>query len=288
MTMVSTACPVEVTEFSRAELSYGSFDALRATHFQHRFPPHFHDTFAIGVVESGVTRLRTQRGEWIASGGTILAFSPGEIHAADPVGDEGFTYRMVYPSTGDLLAAGLEVARVEARLPLFRAPVIHDPGIAALFQRAHVPLMRGGQRGVAESRLARALRRLAREYGEGVGASLSDSDHPQDVDMVRQVQRYLHDHVATPVRLRPLAESLGMSAFRLVRTFCRVVGVPPYAYFIQLRVNRAQALLSQGASIRDVTYSCGFCDQSHFTRTFRRVIGVPPGKYLRGVRNNAA
>ena len=278
----------ELTEFARAELSYGSFDALRATHFHHRFPPHFHDTFAIGVVESGSTRLRTHRGEWLATGGTILAFSPGEIHAADPIGDEGFTYRMVYPSTEDLEAAGLDVRRVSSGLPLFRAPVIDDAHIAEAFQRAHVPLMRdgqGGRRGVAESRLAQALRLLVRSYGCAGDTESERSDvRAGDSEMVSFAQQYLHDHIALPVRLGVIAESLGVSAFRLIRSFSRVVGVPPYAYFVQLRVNRAQAMLCAGATIPDAVFSCGFCDQSHFTRAFRRVVGVPPGKYLRAVR----
>ena len=104
--------------------------------------------------------------------------------------------------------------------------------------------------------------------------------------MVEFAQQYLHDHIATPVRLGTIAESLGVSEFRLIRFFRRVVGVSPYAYFVQLRVNRAQVMLSEGASIPEVVFSCGFCDQSHFTRAFRRVVGVPPGKYLRAVRRN--
>lgn len=71
------------TEVARVELSCGSFDALRAVEFTSCFPPHFHDTFAIGVIESGATRLRTPRGEWIGRAGTILAFSPSVRRAYD-------------------------------------------------------------------------------------------------------------------------------------------------------------------------------------------------------------
>lgn len=249
-------------------------------------PPHFHDTFAIGVVESGLTRLRTPRGEWIAGAGTILAFSPGEVHAADPIGDEGFTYRMVYPSPADLEAAGIDAKPAMRGQPVFAAPVIHDPGVAAALQRAHQPLMRDGRRGTAESRLVRALRQLARSYAVGAGDPAGEPDGI-DAELVTSAQRYLHDHLAAPVRLGSVADLLGVSRFRLARSFRQAVGVSPYAWFVQLRVNRAQAMLCQGASMPDVVYSCGFCDQSHFTRTFRRVIGVPPGQYLRSVRRRA-
>jgi len=59
------------------------------------------------------------------------------------------------------------------------------------------------------------------------------------------------------------------------------MGVPPYAYLVQLRVNRAQAMLCAGSSVSDVAYACGFCDQSHLNRMFKKAVGVPPGKYVR-------
>ena len=64
----------------------GTCDALRAEHFTRPFLPHFHDTFAIRVVQSGETGLRTHRGEWVASAGTILEFSSGEVQGVEAVG----------------------------------------------------------------------------------------------------------------------------------------------------------------------------------------------------------
>ena len=79
-----------------------------------------------------------------------------------------------------------------------------------------------------------------------------------------------------------------MSPYHLIRVFRRAVGVTPYAYLVQLRVNRAQAMLCQGLSVSDGAYSCGFSDQAHLTRTFKKSVGVPPGRYVRSVRERAA
>jgi AraC-like DNA-binding protein len=98
----------------------------------------------------------------------------------------------------------------------------------------------------------------------------------------------MSERFAQPVRLSAMAELCGMSSFQLIRVFRRVVGVPPYAYLVQLRVNRAQTLLCQGSSVADVAYTCGFSDQSHLTRTFKKALGIPPGQYVRSVRQSAA
>jgi len=280
--------PVSVTEMARVDLPGGSFDALRAIHFLERFPPHFHDTFAIGVVESGATRLLTPRGEWVARPGTILAFSPGEVHAATPLDVAGFTYRMIYPSLDFVREIGIDVTRPRAGQPLFRLPVIDNPRLAALLQRAHEPLMAGIRSPGPESLLIAGLRELARSYSVVSAEQPNASHRLADMEVAERVQHYLAERFADSVRLGALADVCGMSPFHLIRVFRRAVGVTPYAYLVQLRVNRAQAMLCRGSSVADVAYSCGFADQSHLTRTFKKTVGVPPGRYVRSIRERAA
>lgn len=272
-----------VTDFARVALSCGSFDALSAVHFSQRFPPHFHETFAIGVIETGAAKLQTRRGEWVGRAGTILAFSPGEVHSAEPLTADGYTYRMIYPAIEFMRAAGLERVAT-AGAPLFRSPVIHDARLGLAIRRAHAPLMDGASSPGAEDRLLDGLRTLVREHGAEVRESVSDRDH----EVVQRAQAYMHERFAHPVRLATVAALCGLSPFQLIRVFRRVVGVPPYAYLVQLRVNRAQSLLYQGTSVADVAYTCGFSDQSHLTRTFKKAVGVPPGQYVRSVRQSAA
>lgn len=273
---------------TRFALSCGSVDALRAMHFLHRFPPHFHDTFAIGVVESGYTRLRTLRGEWVARPGTVLAFSPGEIHSAEPLSDGGFTYRMVYPTIAFMHEIGVDVSRVAAGQPLFRLPVIDDAGLGGELRRAHEPLMGGAAVRSAEVRLLRGLRVLAERHGARRDAPAITRNPQLDLAIVERAQGYLHERCAEQVRLAAVADRCGVSPFHLIRIFRRVVGVPPYAYLVQLRVNRAQAMLCRGSGVADVAYSCGFADQSHLTRTFKKAVGVPPGQYARSMRQQIA
>jgi AraC-like DNA-binding protein len=269
-----------LTDVARVALSFGRFDALRAVHFPRRFPAHFHDTFAIGVVESGVTRLVTPRGTWMAREGTILAFSPGEIHAALPLTADGLTYRMVYPSPAVMREIGVDVAAVEAGHPLFRLPVIDDPDLGAQIRRVHEPLMDAQASGRVVEGFVAALKRLVRQYGNHDGGALPHA-RISDRLLVERAQSILHERFTRPVPLAALADECGRSPYHLNRVFSRIIGVAPHAYLVQLRVNRAQELLSNGAAISDVAYSCGFSDQAHFTRTFKEMVGVTPGKYRR-------
>lgn len=270
------------TVMARVTLAGTSCDALRATNFTRQFPPHFHETFAIGVIEAGRVRLTTPRGEWFATSGDILAFSPGEVHSATPLGNGGYTYRMVYPTAAFMRAVGADAGTRDHMAPLFRKPVIQDSLLACAIQRAQTPLMDGCERESAGRALLAALRALARDHG-AEQASSGSSCRPSDRDVVERVRRYLHAEYAQPIRVSGLASMCTIDQFQLIRIFRAVVGVPPHAYLVQLRVNRAQAMLRDGWSVADVAYSCGFADQSHLTKTFKRMVGVPPGQYLRVV-----
>ena len=261
------------------------FDDLWADHFAVRYPPHFRDTWAGGVVETGLLRLGTARGEWIGGPGTILAFAPGEIHSAEALSASGYRYRMVYPSAELIREIGVTERADPVDRP-FPTPVFTDHALADALAQAHQPLMDGCWDAGAESRLVSALRSLWRSHC-GTG-TVAESYHRGDLEVVERARDYLGARFSKQVRLASVASECGMSAFQLIRVFQRVLGVTPYAYLVQLRVNRARDLLHQGVNVSEVAYSCGFSDQSHLTRVFKKAVGVPPGTYRRAVMERAA
>jgi AraC-like DNA-binding protein len=71
----------------------------------------------------------------------------------------------------------------------------------------------------------------------------------------------------------------GLSPFHLVRKFRREIGLPPHAYYEQLRIARCKALLHDRRRLSEVAFLMRYSDQSHFTRQFGNAAGVSPGKY---------
>lgn len=99
----------------------------------------------------------------------------------------------------------------------------------------------------------------------------------------RQMQRireFVEANLETDIRLEMMAGLCGRSTEYFVRVFKATAGVSPYQYVLNLRIERAKALLGvEGASIADVALQCGFSHQEHLTRMFRRFTGVTPGRY---------
>ena len=101
---------------------------------------------------------------------------------------------------------------------------------------------------------------------------------------VRRARDHLHDNLAANVTLAELAAASGVSPYHLARVFRAEMGLPPHAYQVQLRVERARRLLAAGRSAGEAAAAVGFCDLSHLSRHFRRHVGVPPGTYARSGR----
>jgi AraC family transcriptional regulator len=99
----------------------------------------------------------------------------------------------------------------------------------------------------------------------------------------RQMQRireFVEANIESDIRLEMMAGICGRSTEYFVRVFKATAGVSPYQYVLNLRIERAKALLGvEGASIADVALQCGFSHQEHLTRMFRRFTGVTPGRY---------
>jgi AraC-like DNA-binding protein/mannose-6-phosphate isomerase-like protein (cupin superfamily) len=78
------------------------------------------------------------------------------------------------------------------------------------------------------------------------------------------------------------AVRMGVSREGFSRAFVKRYGMPPHAYGVMHRLNRARDQLRAGQDIADVAFATGFADQSHLGRWFKRAFGVSPGSYRRG------
>ncbi len=96
---------------------------------------------------------------------------------------------------------------------------------------------------------------------------------------LRTACELLRDDPGADLNLGKLAAACGISRFRLVRLFKAGLGLSPQRYHIQLRVQRARALLEAGRTPSEVPHLVGFYDQSHLNRHFTRRLGISPARY---------
>jgi AraC-like DNA-binding protein len=249
-------------------------ECLRAEAIRHPFARHSHEAYALGVIEAGVGGNSCRGALTYTIAGGIVAIGPGEVHTGFPADDLPLSYRMVYvPSDA------LSICLGEGPATLHFPEVSLDPGPwGGRLRRLHRLLERPADLAERQSGLIDFLGGFAQAFGRPA-PSLDSGREPA---AVRTVKEYLHGHLQQSVSVEELARITGLHRAYLIRSFRQAVGIPPYAYLVQLRVERAKRLLAGGMAAAQVALACGFADQSHLCRYFKRVTGTTPLAYRRG------
>ena len=244
---------------------------------------HWHSTYGLGLLERGAQRSASGCGNVEAYAGDLIATNPGEVHDGHPLGGPSRRWRMVYFDAGVMAAMNGDVA---ADVALTR-PVIQDARLGDMLRRLFnrlddwriaSPAARRVELLACEESLAEVCGLLRN------GHSTAAPSHEAAAD-VKQVRDRLADELLAPPTLAELAAMTGLSTYQVLRRFEKAYGVPPHAWLVLQRSERARHLILHGTGLAEAAAASGFSDQSHMTRIFTRQFGFTPGAWQRGLRS---
>jgi AraC family transcriptional regulator len=97
---------------------------------------------------------------------------------------------------------------------------------------------------------------------------------------LERVIDYIQANFTQDLSILDLATLTGMSESHFSRSFKQSMGIAPYQYLMQQRVERAKELLEKRLiAISTIALDCGFANQTHLTKVFRQMTGMTPKAY---------
>jgi AraC family transcriptional regulator len=104
--------------------------------------------------------------------------------------------------------------------------------------------------------------------------------HSNDLPVwVCRLKEIIHDRWNEPLSLQELSMEIGVHPVTISKNFQSYFGLSFSNYLKRLRVDKSISLLNHsGMSLTEISYHCGFSDQSHFIRSFKSLHGFTPKK----------
>lgn len=232
----------------------------------HRFTPHFHVEFYVGVIVRGVCEFQCGEKDHVAVSGDLVLINPYEVHTAGCSPD--VEYRALYLDEQT-------VARVIAQLPDSEPVLSLEPTVVRQSRHA-----RGFAEALASShaleKISGPLSSILQQHTAARELSVGTREFQQRV--IGYMESYRADAFGSP-SVGLLATEFGMTPQTFSRVFHRIFGVPAVFFRNQLRLHLAEERLAQGGKAGDIAFECGFSDQAHLTRELKKSRGVTPKLY---------
>ncbi len=126
------------------------------------------------------------------------------------------------------------------------------------------------------------LLKLIDELSQAGKSSIKSSIKGNRVD-IKAVERgvdFINENYMRRLTLKEIAEAAHLSPIYFHKLFFDTVGMTPYEYVLDKRVEKAKALLAlTDISISDIAVSVGFTDQAYMGKMFKEKTGMTPLKY---------
>lgn len=240
---------------------------------------HSHETFSIGLIDSGVSSYINGDYQCHINAGTLVLMNPGDVHACNPIQHQPWAYRMLYVDTGWLSDLQEGLGMTGAGFRRFSPILTRDPQLKVGFHRFHATLINEEADPLyKESAAVSFFASLHERLGFEKVVPVSDAK-------LQRAAKFIADNYPRSLKLDEISHTAGVSSSSLIRSFKKHFGMTPHAYLTNRRVQFARAELRRGQPIADVALAAGFSDQAHLQRAFKQLLASTPGHY-RDVRRS--
>src|SRR5262245_12713302 len=234
---------------------------------------HRHDTYAIGLTDSGVQVFDYRGAVHASTPGQVVVLYPDEIHDGRAGTEDGFGYRIIYVDPA-ILAEAVRVLRGRPYpLPFVNETVSTNATLARAIEGAFRAPLEPLAIDALVVDLAQGL--LA---GERHGTRPTVSRHI-DVRAVQRARQFLDAEKTRVVHSRELESITGLTRYDLCRQFKVMFGTSPHRYLLMRRLEFARDRMHRARPLAEVACDAGFADQAHFTRVFKSGFGLTPTQY---------
>jgi AraC-like DNA-binding protein len=108
------------------------------------------------------------------------------------------------------------------------------------------------------------------------------------IDRVVKAKQSIDANFCSGIDLDFISGEAFLSKFHFIRLFKICYGITPYQFITEKRIQKAEILLSKGASVAETCHQLGFESQSSFSIYFKKHFGLTPKVFRKKAISNTS
>ncbi|WP_019934690.1 AraC family transcriptional regulator [Oceanimonas smirnovii] len=269
---------LNISEYSLID-AYEGIEFASTTYGRKSFPLHYHEGFAIGMLEQGVQTFGMNGLNYKSTSNQLVVINADTGHTGGSASQMPCSYRTMYPTPEQIQLIMKDTPYERFGCPFVQEPIISDSRANELFRLIIREINQPTSKLCLETLI----------YGFILSLLINQSEVklfksiPNASPNIKRAVDYIHSFYDRNINLDELSIITNLDKNTLIKEFKRSVKTTPHQYLIQVRINKAKQLLRKNNSLSYIALKCGFSDQSHFTRCFKQFTLVTPNTYRKSI-----
>tara|TARA_B110000090_G_C13277563_1_gene406728 strand:+ start:74 stop:850 length:777 start_codon:yes stop_codon:yes gene_type:complete len=236
------------------------------------FPKHFHETFCISFIHTGVEQIDFENQSFFTEAGNISITNPYEIHS-NPVIEDGsyLNFDTIY-IPNELMQEVLKGKNIK-----FVNRQIKSKKANQLFLELKNDLDTKNEK-VIEFSLSQFVNVL-KFYSQENEKEYSGLNF----DSFNKISNYIENHIYDKIQLNELSKIANINKFGFAKKFKSSTGMTPINYILMRKIFSSKKAINSNSELTEIAYQYNFTDMAHFSKTFKRFIGISPKKYKESI-----
>jgi len=236
------------------------------------FPKHFHETFCISLIHSGIEQIDFEHQSLFSEAGSISITNPYEIHS-NPLFDK--TTQLKFDTIyipNQLMKNILNGKNIK-----FINRKINSKNANKLFVELKNAIDKQETENI-EFNLHQFINTI-KPYSQE-----NDKEYSElNLNSFKQINNYIEKHIYEKFSLNELSKIANINKYGFAKKFKAATGMTPINYILMKKVFSSKILINSNTELTTLAYQYNFTDLAHFSKTFKRFVGISPKKYQQSI-----
>ncbi len=236
------------------------------------FPKHFHETFCISLIHTGIEQIDFEDQSIFTEAGSISITNPYEVHSNPLIDNDSYLKFDTIYVPSDAMKYVLDGKIIE-----FTNRQIRSKKANQLFLDLKGALQSKNHE-LTEDHLRRFISTLEQYSQEN-----KDDYSGLDFNHYNEINSYIEEHIFDKLTLEDLSKIANINKFGFSKKFKALTGMTPMNYVLMRKIFSSKALIKSDLELTEIAYQYNFTDMAHYSKTFKRFIGISPTKYKENI-----